>query len=67
MSATGTHQGSGLEPVLGYRDLVFFYLCALFGIRLIPLAASIGPSVVVLWAMAMVVFFVWGNAKNPSR
>ncbi len=55
---SGPGHGSGLEPVLGYRDLVFFYVCALFGIRLIPLAASVGPGVVVLWALAMVVFFV---------
>jgi hypothetical protein len=48
----------GLEPVLGLRDLVFFYGCAIFGIRLIPLAASIGPSVVAVWCLAMLVFYV---------
>ena len=48
----------GLEPVLGLRDLVFFYVCAIFGIRLIPLAASIGPSVVAVWCLAMLVFYV---------
>jgi len=40
----GAGREHGLEPVLGLRDLVFFYVCANCGIRLIPLAASIGPT-----------------------
>jgi amino acid transporter len=57
---TAAHPGraSGLEPVLGFRDLVFFYVCAIFTIRMIPLAASLGPSVVVLWFVALGIFYV---------
>ena len=37
------HKGKtidNLKPVLGYRDLLLFYLVAIFGIRLLPNAAS---------------------------
>ena len=40
------------------RDLVLFYLVAIFSIRMVPLAASIGPSVLVLWLVALVVFYL---------
>lgn len=43
---------TGLRPVLGYRDLVLFYLVAVFGLRLVPFAASVGPGVVALWLVA---------------
>jgi amino acid transporter len=47
---------TGLVPVLGYRDLVLFYLVAVFGLRLIPLGASIGPAVVAFWIIAFLCY-----------
>ena len=58
LSKKPSDHDSGLEAVLGYRDLVLFYVCAIFGIRLIPLAASIGPSVFVIWLATMLTFYV---------
>jgi len=54
----GSERGTGLAPVLGYRELVLYYVVAIFSVRLVPLAASIGPSVVVLWLVAALSFFV---------
>ena len=47
-----------LKRVLGFGDLVLFYVVAVFAIRMVPLAASIGPSVVVLWIVALISFFL---------
>ncbi len=49
---------TGLKPVLGYRDLVLFYLVAIFCIRLVPNSASAGPSVVMLIIISLIVYFV---------
>ncbi len=49
---------TGLEPVLTFRDLVIFYVVAVFGLRLIPFAASIGPGIVAFWVIAFLGYCV---------
>lgn len=47
-----------LKTVLKFRDLVIFYIVAIFGIRLLPIAASAGPSIVTFFVISMVIFFI---------
>ena len=49
---------TGLKPVLGFRDLVFFYVVAVFGIRLLPAAAAAGPSIIVFIIISLAIFFI---------
>jgi amino acid transporter len=44
--------------VLRFRDLVWFYVVAIFVIRLVPVAAAVGPSIVGWWLIALVTFFL---------
>jgi len=48
----------GLVPVLGFRALLLFYFLIVFGPRLIPLAASVGPGVVALWVIVFAAYCV---------
>ncbi len=41
-----------------FRDLVWFYVAAIFVIRLVPVAAAVGPSIVGWWAISLVCFFL---------
>jgi amino acid transporter len=45
-----------LKPVLGFTDLVFFYIVAIFGVRL--LSAAAGPSIVFYFIISLAIFFV---------
>lgn len=47
-----------LHRALGLRDLVLFNIAAVLGLRWLSVAAQIGPSSLVLWALALVVFFL---------
>ena len=47
-----------LKRVLGYRDLVIFYIVAIFGVRMLPIAASAGPSIVIYFIISLVIFFI---------
>jgi len=49
---------TGLKKVLGFRQLVFFYVVAIFGIRLLPAATSAGPSIIIYILLSMVIFFI---------
>ncbi len=49
---------SSLRRTLGLWDLVFFNVAAILGLRWLSTAAQIGPSSLVLWFLAMLVFFV---------
>lgn len=40
------------------RDLTLFLIVALFGLRWVAVAAAAGPSSLVVWVAAAVVFFV---------
>ncbi|MGB8318983.1 MAG: APC family permease [Ignavibacteriaceae bacterium] len=47
-----------LKRVLGFRDLVIFYIVAIFGVRMLPIAASAGPSIVIYFIISLVIFFI---------
>jgi amino acid transporter len=47
-----------LPRALGLRDLVLFNLVAVVGLRWLATAGKAGPSALVLWALAAVLFFV---------
>lgn len=53
----GTH-GTGLHRTLGVTDLVFLNIAAILGIRWLSTAAQMGPSSLVLWVLAVVIFFI---------
>jgi amino acid transporter len=47
-----------LQRVLTARDVVFFTVVAVFGLRNLATAAKMGPGVVGLWLLAIAAFFV---------
>ncbi len=47
-----------LRRVMGFRDLVLFYVVTGFSLRWIATAAAAGPSAVVIWVGACVAFYV---------
>src|SRR6476661_3904756 len=52
------HEMTKLRRVLGFRDLVLFYLVTGFSLRWIATAAAAGPSALVIWVVAALGFFV---------
>jgi len=48
----------GLVRTLGVVDLVFLNVAAILGIRYLSTAAQMGPSSLVLWLLAVVIFFI---------
>ncbi|HEY2064879.1 MAG TPA: APC family permease [Gemmatimonadaceae bacterium] len=52
------HTEVALPRALGLRDLVLFNLVAVVGLRWLATAGKAGPSALVLWALAAVLFFV---------
>lgn len=47
-----------LHRVMGFRDLVLFYMVTGFTVRWIGTAASAGPSAIVIWLTACLAFYV---------
>ena len=47
-----------LRRVLGFRDLLLFYVVTGFSLRWIATAAAAGPSALVIWVIAALGFFV---------
>jgi amino acid transporter len=47
-----------LHRVMGFRDLLLFYLVTGFTVRWIGTAAAAGPSAVVIWLLACLAFYV---------
>lgn len=47
-----------LRKAMGFRDLVMFYLVTGFSLRWIAQAAAAGPSAIVIWIGACVVFYI---------
>jgi len=45
------------KRVLGFRDLVFFYIVTGISLRWIATAASAGPSSIIIWIMAWLSFY----------
>ena len=46
------------KRVLGFRDLVMFYVVATLSLRWIAVAASAGPSSIVIWFLGLATIFV---------
>jgi amino acid transporter len=44
--------------VLGFRDLVLFYLVTTLSLRWIPVAAGAGPSSIIIWIVGLVTIFI---------
>ncbi|HYC32505.1 MAG TPA: APC family permease [Gemmatimonadales bacterium] len=55
---TESAPAGGLRRVMGFRDLLLFYLITGFSVRWIGNAASAGPSAVVIWLGACAVLYV---------
>src|SRR5881275_2085076 len=47
-----------LRRVLGFRDLLLFYIVTSFSLRWIATAAAAGPSALVIWVIAALGLFV---------
>ncbi|MDD3087303.1 MAG: APC family permease [Candidatus Omnitrophica bacterium] len=46
------------KKVLGFKDLVLFTFCAMFGVEAIPAVAAIGPSAISWWLICTIGFFL---------
>jgi amino acid transporter len=46
------------KRVLGFRDLVMFYVVGTLSLRWIPVAASVGPSSIVIWIVGLLTIFL---------
>lgn len=57
-AAGGQGSGGGLRRTLGVMDLVFLNIAAILGIRWLSTAAQMGPSSLVLWLLAVAIFFI---------
>ena len=53
-----TEQKVALKPVMGFRDLLLFYIVTGFSVRWIAQAAHGGPSALVIWIVCCVAFYV---------
>lgn len=49
---------AGLHRTLGVIDLVFLNVAAILGLRWLSTAAQMGPASLVLWLVAVVIFFI---------
>lgn len=47
-----------VRPALLHRDVVGFTIVAVVAIRMVPVAAAAGPSVVLVWLLAALAFFL---------
>lgn len=47
-----------LHRTLGVTDLVFLNICAILGIRWLSTAAQMGPSSLLLWVLAVLIYFI---------
>ncbi|MGA3052755.1 MAG: APC family permease [Candidatus Korobacteraceae bacterium] len=60
VNPSSAEHGDTPEPkrVLGLRDLVMFYVVATLSLRWIPVAASAGPSTLVIWLIGLTAIFI---------
>jgi amino acid transporter len=56
--ASEERSGGHLVRTLGVTDLVFLNIAAILGIRWLSTAAQMGPSSLVLWVLAVFIFFI---------
>ncbi|HYF39959.1 MAG TPA: amino acid permease, partial [Gemmatimonadales bacterium] len=57
-SPHATPEQAQLRRVMGFRDLLLFYLVTGFTVRWIGTAAGAGPSAVVIWLLASLAFYL---------
>jgi amino acid transporter len=55
--AAETESPNQPKPVMGFRDLVLFYVVTGVSLRWIATAAAAGPSSIVIWIGAFLVFY----------
>src|SRR5271167_1708152 len=58
ITPAGPAQPQHPKRVLGFRDLVMFYVVTTLSLRWIPVAASVGPSSIVIWAVGLLTIFI---------
>ena len=59
IAAQARAEKSKLKKVMGPRDLVLFYIaCIAASMRVVALSTENGPSVLVLWVLGFVLFYV---------
>ena len=60
VNPSSAEHGDTPQPkrVLGLRDLVMFYVVATLSLRWIPVAASAGPSTLVIWLIGLTAIFI---------
>ena len=58
--------GGGLKRTLGVADLVFLNIAAILGIRWLSTAAQMGPASLVLWLLAVLIFFIPLGLRSRS-
>ncbi len=58
IAATGAEEHPRLRRVMGFRDLLLFYLVTGFTVRWISTAAAAGPSSIVVWLMGCGAFYL---------
>jgi amino acid transporter len=56
--ATDETHPTQLRRVLGFRDLVLYYIVTGFSLRWVAVAAAAGPSSLIIWLIAALGFFV---------
>ena len=49
-----------LRRVLGFRDLLLFYIVTSFSLRWVATAAAAGPSALVIWIIAALGLYLYG-------
>jgi amino acid transporter len=58
LAAQARAEKSKLKKVMGPRDLVLFYIACIVTMRVVALSTENGPSVLVLWVLGFLLFYV---------
>src|SRR5271169_4633024 len=58
ITPAGPAQPQHPKRVLGFRDLVMFYVVTTLSLRWIPVAASVGPSSIIIWVVGLLTIFI---------
>jgi glutamate:GABA antiporter len=49
---------TGLKRTIGFRDMALYYVVSGLSIRWIATAAAAGPSILIIWIVALICFFI---------
>ncbi len=58
LAAQARAEKSKLKKVMGRRDLFLFYIATVASMRMVAVSTENGPSVLVLWVLGFILFFV---------